>query len=140
MKVVLYKLRLYFTTKSLIFEKKYSMHLGKKVAKARDIIGIKQDEMARYFKISQQAYSKWEQGEDLDESTLNKIALKLGVTVDFIKSLNEESGVQNLNSHCTNVVNYQFYPIEKIVELYERLLKMQAETLESKEKNSSKHI
>nr|MBP6315786.1 helix-turn-helix transcriptional regulator [Chitinophagaceae bacterium] len=116
------------------------MHLGKKVAKARDIIGIKQDEMARYFKISQQAYSKWEQGEDLDESTLNKIALKLGVTVDFIKSLNEESGVQNLNSHCTNVVNYQFNPIEKIVELYERLLKMQAETLESKEKNSSKHI
>ncbi len=110
------------------------MHLGKKVAKAREIIGIKQDEMARYFKISQQAYSKWEQGEELDDPTLNKIALKLGVTVDFIKSLNEEGAIQNLNSHCTNVVNYQFNPIEKIVELYERLLLTQAEVIAVKDK------
>lgn len=117
------------------------MHLGKKVAKARDIIGIKQDEMARYFKISQQAYSKWEQGEEMDDNTLDKIALKLGVTKDFIKNLNEDGGIQNLNSHCTNVVNYQFNPLEKIIELYERLLSAQKELLHSKEellKNLSK--
>ncbi len=89
--------------------------------------------MARYFKISQQAYSKWEQGDELDELTLNKIAVKLGVTVDFIKSLNEEGGIQNMNSHCTNVINYQFNPIEKIVELYERLLTSQQELLKAKD-------
>lgn len=61
------------------------MHIGRKVAKAREIIGIKQDEMARYFKITQQAYSKWEQGEDIEESTLQKICDKLGVSVDFVK-------------------------------------------------------
>jgi transcriptional regulator with XRE-family HTH domain len=49
------------------------MHIGRKVAKAREIIGIKQEEIARYFKITQQAYSKWEQGEEMDESTLLKI-------------------------------------------------------------------
>ena len=103
------------------------MHIGRKVAKAREIIGIKQDEMARYFKITQQAYSKWEQGEEMDESTLLKICEKLGVSPDFIKTLNEETAIQNLNSHCTNVVNYQFNPIEKIIELYERLLKLQEE-------------
>ena len=32
------------------------MHIGRNVAKAREIIGIKQDEMAKYFKITQQAY------------------------------------------------------------------------------------
>ena len=59
--------------------------------------------------------------------------MKLGVTVDFIKSLNEEGGIQNMNSHCTNVINYQFNPIEKIVELYERLLTSQQELLKAKD-------
>ena len=110
------------------------MHIGRKVAKAREIIGIKQDEMARYFKITQQAYSKWEQGEGIEEATLLKICEKLGVSIEFIKTLNEESAIQNLNNNCTNVVNYQFNPIEKIIELYERLLKVQEENIRLKNK------
>jgi len=51
-----------------------------------------------------------------------------------VKTLNEESAIQNMNQNCTNVVNYQFNPIEKIIELYERLLKVQEENIQLKKK------
>ena len=89
--MISFVLKLYLTNHGcvlqpfILYVKKKVMHIGRKVAKAREIIGIKQDEMARYFKITQQAYSKWEQGEDIEESTLQKICDKLGVSVDFVK-------------------------------------------------------
>lgn len=98
------------------------MNLGRKISKVRELLGVKQYEMAKHFNITQQAYSKWEQSESLEDSLFNEICIKLGVESEFIKNFNDESILQNLNDNCTNVINNQINPLEKIVELYEKII------------------
>lgn len=52
---------------------------------------------------------------------------------EAIKSFNEQAAVNNNNNtfHDNSLlINYQFNPIEKIVELYERLLQSEKEKME----------
>ncbi len=74
-----------------------------------------------------------EQSENIDDGKLKSIAEALGVSVETIKNFDEDSllGTSNFfNSHfqdnSTAVIN-QFNPLEKIVELYERLLESERE-------------
>jgi transcriptional regulator with XRE-family HTH domain len=116
------------------------LHIGRKVSRIREIRGIKQDYMAAELGISQQTVSKLEQSEEIEDSTLEKIAGILGVTVEGIKNFSEEGIVNYFNTfndqsgsgaffsstnlHCT------FNPIDKLVELYERLLASEREKSE----------
>jgi len=111
------------------------VHLGRKISRIRDIRGIKQDFLANALGVSQQTISKIEQSEEVEDSTLEKIAKVLGVSPEGIKNFNEESLINNINSsydnstfnvhnHCT------FNPLDKVVELYERLLASEREKVE----------
>ncbi|MEI6316373.1 MAG: helix-turn-helix transcriptional regulator [bacterium] len=121
-------------------------HIGKKIERIRELRGMKQDTLAHGLGISQQAVSKMEQSKEIDDEKLLKVAEILGVTVDAIKNFNEDSVlnlIQNNNDNSANnsLIAYQFNPIEKIVELYERLLtseKQKVELLESLLKNKDK--
>lgn len=116
-------------------EKTNRMHLGRKISRIRELRGMKQDALAAELGISQQAISKLEQSEEIEDSTLEKVAKVLGVTKEAIKNFTEDSIFNYFNNfhdsstgdfrqHCT------FNPLDKVVELYERLLTSEREKVE----------
>jgi transcriptional regulator with XRE-family HTH domain len=122
------------------------VHEGRNVKRIREILGIKQDALAMDLGISQQAISQLEQKEALDAEMLSKIAGVLKVPVDAIKNFDEQAAINIIsntfhnNSHdnssfYSSALNYQptFNAIDKIVELYERMLKDKNEMIEKLE-------
>lgn len=116
--------------------KSNKMHIGRKISRIREIRGIKQDFLAIELGISQQTISKIEQSEDVDDATLEKIAKILGVSAEAIKNFSEEVlifHIQNMHDNSTAYsYNYQchYNPLDKVVELYERLLQSEREKVE----------
>src|SRR5260221_5485635 len=110
------------------------IHEGRNVKRIREMLGIKQDALAFDLGISQQAISLLEQKEKIDDKILGDVAKILKVPVDAIKNFNEDAAVNYINTfndaskgdfnyHCT------FNPLEKMVELYEALLKSEREKI-----------
>lgn len=105
------------------------VHEGHNIKRIREILGVKQDALAIDLGLTQQAVSLLEQRETLDAPTLDKVAKALGVTPETIKSFDEENAINFIsntfnqsglfNRDCT----LNFNPIDKIIELYERMLK-----------------
>ena len=122
-------------------QKTNSTHLGRKVSRIRELRGFKQDYLATELGISQQAISKLEQSEEIEDSTLDKIAVVLGVSSEAIKNYSDEVVFNiisnNFNDNSSNNNNHlcTINPIEKIVELYERLLASEREKVEILRKN-----
>jgi transcriptional regulator with XRE-family HTH domain len=54
--------------------KSNKVHIGRKISRIREIRGIKQDFLAIELGVSQQTISKIEQSEEVEDSTLEKIA------------------------------------------------------------------
>jgi transcriptional regulator with XRE-family HTH domain len=113
-----------------------AMHIGRKIERIRVLRGMKQESLAAELGISQQAISKLEASDEVDEERLEKVAQALNVPVEAIKNFNEEAAINVIGNTITNtnhdqsaLVAYQptFNPIDKIVELYERLLKSEQE-------------
>lgn len=119
-------------------------HLGRKISRIREIRGIKQDYLANELGVSQQTISKIEQSEEVEDSTLEKIAAILGVTAEGIKNFTEEGIVNYFNTFNDEVTHsfnsYQgctFNPLDKLMDiveenksLYERLLASEREKIE----------
>lgn len=102
-------------------------HQGHNVKRIREMLGIKQDALAIDLDISQQAVSLLEQKETLDAPVLEKVAKILGVPEEAIKNFSEEAAINiianTFTSNDTSISQqYNFNPIEKIVELYERMI------------------
>jgi len=105
-------------------------HLGRKIERIRMLRGIKQETLATSLGITQAAVSKMEQSAKVNDEKLNQIAQVLGVTIEAIKNFNEDAAVNNFgNTFHDNAVQNQFNPIEKIVDLYERLLASEREKI-----------
>ena len=107
-------------------------HIGRKIERIRMLKGIKQDALAAKIGLSQSTLSRLEQSETIDEDKLQLIADALDVSVEAIKEFNEENAIYNIQNNfdsSTNNINYQNNPVEKIVELYERMLKEKDETI-----------
>lgn len=121
-------------------EKNTRMHLGRKISRIRELRGMKQETLAAELGISQQAISKLEQSEEIEDLTLGKIASVLGVTSEGIKNFNEETILNIISNTFTsndsstiNAINVQpnFNPIDKVVELYEENKKLYEKLLAS---------
>lgn len=116
--------------------KSNKVHLGRKISRIREIRGIKQDHLAIELGVSQQTISKIEQSEDVEDVMLEKIAGVLGVSTDAIRSFSEEVlifHIQNMHDNASAYqYNYQchYNPLDKVVELYERLLASEREKIE----------
>ena len=120
-----------------------TQHIGRKISRIRELRGMKQEALASLMGVSQQAISKIEQSAEVEDLALEKIAQALGVTAEAIRGFTEEA-VFNIisntfhNSSTDNStliassMNYQptFNTIEKIVELYERLLASEREKVD----------
>jgi transcriptional regulator with XRE-family HTH domain len=114
-----------------------SIHEGRNIKRIREILGIKQDALAVELGLSQQAVSALEQREALDKDMLEKVAKALKISSEAIKNFNEEATYNNIANNFNDnsyLINYQFNPVEKIIELYERIIKDKDEKIALLEK------
>ena len=85
---------------------------GANLKRWREWRGIKQEVLADKIGVSQATLSGYEKKDELEPEVLEKITKALDIPIEAITELNE---------------NQTFNPIDKIVELYERLLKAEQE-------------
>jgi transcriptional regulator with XRE-family HTH domain len=119
-----------------------TMHHGQNIKRIRDLLGVKQEAIAIGLNISQQALSKLERKEQIDDAALGKISEILKIPVEAIKNFNEDLAfnvIANNTFHDSSFIDYKptFDPIDKLIELYERLLKTEQEKNALLEKISS---
>lgn len=126
-------------------EKTDSIHLGRKIERVRRLRGMTQTELGELLGVTKQAVSKMEQTKKFNDERLEEIASALGVTVEGLKRYNEETVLYNTthNSYencCVSTSgignNYTLnnFPIDKTIELFEKLLEKEREKFESLKK------
>lgn len=98
---------------------------------------MKQEALAADLGVNQQVISKIEKQEEMEEGLLNQIASVLGISAEVIKDFDVEKAIYNINNIRDNTfeqgatsIAQQFNPLDKIVELYERLLQSEREKIE----------
>jgi len=111
------------------------VHQGKNVKRFREMLGMKQDALALAMgdDWNQQKISLLEQREVLDPSILEQVAKVLKINPEAIKNFGEESAINIFSNTFSDfkdnasasAMNYQctFNPLDKVLELYERMLK-----------------
>lgn len=119
------------------------LHIGRKIARVRELKGIKQDALAFELGISQQTVSNLEKSEKIEDEVLDKIAKYLGVTPEAIKNFSDEAVVNYFNNFNDNSSGFNYHctfnPIDKIVELYnEKVELLERLLLAEKEKSGLK--
>lgn len=103
-------------------------HIGRKIARIRELRGMKQETLAEELGISQQSVSHMEKSESVEDETLQKVSHVLKVSPEAIRHFSEEAVFNIINNtfkdNSANNNNYfcTIDPVEKIVELYERLV------------------
>ncbi|OJV81776.1 MAG: transcriptional regulator [Bacteroidia bacterium 44-10] len=116
-------------------------HTGPNVENIRILLGIDQEVLATSLGISKQEVSVIEKQEEVEEGLLLRIAEVLGVSSETIRDFDAEKAVYNINSYKDATISegatatvyaalQQINPIEKIAELYERLLQSEREKIE----------
>src|SRR5690554_3196428 len=115
-------------------------HIGQNVQKVRVYLGVKQDALADELGITQQEVSKIEKQEFIDERMLLNIADVLCISPEVIRNFDLERAIKNicnsdyeatvLGRKSENEDELQLKMVEKIFELYERLLKSEREKIE----------
>ncbi|MCE5205951.1 MAG: helix-turn-helix domain-containing protein [Porphyromonadaceae bacterium] len=121
-----------------------SIHLGRKIERVRRLRGLTQSELGGLLGISKQAISKIEQTEKLNDDRLIEIATVLGVTLEGIKKYDEVTVLYNSNSFYMNYYfdtaitshehTFSSFPINKTIELFEKLLDNERVKFESLKK------
>ena len=123
-----------------------AVKVGPNIKFLRNLKGLKQETVAIELGISQAEYSLIENSDIIDDEIIFQIAKILNVTVEVIKEFNESQAFYSIENKVDNTtitenahgIHQVFSPIEKVVELYERLLaseKEKIEILKSKNKN-----
>ena len=108
-----------------------TIHLGRKIERVRRLRGMTQAELGDLLGITKQAVSKIEQTEKFD---------------DGLKSFNEETilyntnnfyencGVKSAVSNTGNNQTFNSFPVEQVIEIFEKLLDKQKEQFETLKK------
>lgn len=122
------------------------IHQGRNIKRFREMLGIKQEALA--FELgddwNQKKVSLLEQKETVESDILAQVAKILKVPAEAIENFDEEQAVNiisntvNNNDNATgnSLYSYQptFNPIDKMVELYERMLEQQKDMIEKLER------
>lgn len=122
-------------------------HIGRNISRIRELRGMKQEALAIAIGVSQQSVSNIEGSETVDEEKLKAISEVLGVSPEAIKNYSDEAvfniignTYHNTSSDNSTLIassmNYQptFNTVEKIIELYERLVQAEKDKVEYLEK------
>ena len=107
---------------------------GANLKRWREWRGIKQEVLADKIGVSQATLSGYEKKDELEPEVLEKITKALDIPTEAITELNEGALIniysgtwQDNATAARSIQNQTFNPIDKIVELYERLLKAEQE-------------
>lgn len=107
---------------------------GANARRWREWRGVKQDTLAEQIGVSQATLSAYEKKDKLEPEVIEKIAQALDIPEEAITELGEATSINifsgtwqdnaqsNAQPYCPT-----FNPLEKVVELYERLLKAEQE-------------
>jgi transcriptional regulator with XRE-family HTH domain len=116
------------------------IHQGRNVKRFREMLGIKQEALAVELgdDWNQRKVSLLEQKEVIEEELLERVAKALNVNSNAIKTLNEEAVYNFINNFNDNSVNNgplnnhycSFNPIDKIIELYDALVRSEREKID----------
>jgi Predicted transcriptional regulator len=124
-------------------------HHGHAVRRIRNSMGIKQEALATDMGITQSLVSFYEQKKEIESDMIEKFARALNVSSELIKELEEdpltiiiENNTFENNQKVSNIGNYivedssvnHFDPVDKIVELFEKLLEKEQEKIALLEK------
>lgn len=120
-----------------------NIHEGRNIKRFREMLGIKQDALAWQLgeDWNQQRISLLEQKETVDPALLQQISEVMKIPVEAFKNFDEEAAISVIantftdsfnnssnpfayNNHCT------FNPLDKVIELFERLLTSEREKVE----------
>jgi transcriptional regulator with XRE-family HTH domain len=121
----------------------HKVHEGRNVKRFREMLGIKQEALAYELGNgwNQKKISLLEKKETIELPLLEQISGTLKIPVEAFQNFNEEQAMNIINTFHdfkdnATALNYQcsFNPIEKMVELYERMLQQQKEMIERLEK------
>jgi len=123
-----------------------TIHQGRNIKRFREMLGIKQETLASELgeDWNQKKISLLEQKDVVEDNLLEQVAKVLKVPVEAIKNFDEEAAIVYFNtfndssfSHSNaafSASNCTFNPIDKIVELYEALVKSEREKVVMLEK------
>ncbi len=115
-------------------------HIGRKITRIRELRGMKQEALAQAMGVSQQTVSNIENSAELDDAKLGQVAKALGVLPEAIENFSEEAVINYFNSFTdfkdSNFFNSNctFNPLDKVVELYERLVAAEKERADALER------
>ncbi len=123
------------------------LHMGRKIERIRRLRGMTQTDLGEALGITKQAVSKMEQTEQIDDERIKEIAKALGVTDEGLKSFHEErvlyntinfyegsGGVSSSSISANNIESLHNFPIEKTIEVFEKLLEKEREKYEEVKK------
>lgn len=116
-------------------------HIGRNISRIRELKGMKQEALAIAIGVSQQSVSNIEASETVDKEKLAEIAKALEVTIEAIENFSEENVINYFNTFNDSVSgsfitnnSCNFNPLDKVVELYERLVQAEKDKNEYLEK------
>lgn len=111
---------------------------GVNVRRWREWRGIKQDVLAEMIGVSQATLSGYEKKDKLEQDVLEKLAKALDVPVEAITELEQGTAINifsgtfsDFKDNAAILNSYPtFNPIDKVVELYDKLLQSEKEKVE----------
>ncbi len=115
-----------------------SVRIGPNIKFLRNLKGLKQEAVAIELGISQAEYSLIENSDAVDDQIIFQIAQIINVTPEIIKEFNENQAFYSIENKVENTtitenahgIHQVFSPVDKVVELYERLLASEKEKIE----------
>ena len=112
------------------------IHQGRNVKRFREMLGLKQEGLAMELgeDWNQKKVSLLEAKEEIEPVLLEQVAKALKVPAEAIKNFDEEKAINvissTFNDNAAVFNNYPtFNPLDKMVELYERMLKEKDEII-----------
>lgn len=135
-----------------------NVHHGRNIKYARSWKGLKQEDLAEAMNLSQSQVSMLESQAKIDDETIKKVATVLGIDDAFIKNFEPENAMRSFNLNFSespvtissaensrediviqgeqeNITYNTYNPLEKVSELYERIVRLKVELANSKNEN-----
>lgn len=117
-----------------------TIHEGRNIKRFREMLGMKQEALAMALgdDWNQRKVSLLEGKESIEPEIMEQVAKVLNVPADAIRNFDEQTALSNIqNNYDSSVINSgptinylcTINPFEKIVELYERMLKEKDEQI-----------
>lgn len=101
-------------------------HMGRRISRMRELLGMKRQTVAAAMGVSQQAVSKLEQCEWIDPPRLHRVADALGVSPEAIHRFNDHAVAETVRKADPPPDRF-IHSFNKLISVYERLLQCERE-------------